>query len=70
MNKQQPHDHIVRSHHHRVVAQRDAVAGGGLAGDGDARLGDSKRGLERDRARQFEDDGPWPRGLDRGRRGS
>ncbi len=42
-----------------VILERNAVAGGGLAGDGEACGLDSKAGFEFDSSAHFEDDGAW-----------
>ncbi len=51
-------DHVVRvARIKRVARQADAVAGRGLAGDGEVALGDAQGGVEVDRSGDGEDDG-------------
>ena len=47
-----------------LAADADAVAGGRLAGDGDEGMVDVQGGLQRDQARDAEDDDPRPLRLD------
>ena len=57
--------HVIGGDDQGLVAQGDAVTGGGLAGEGDPAVADGEGRDEADGAADIEDDDPGARGLDR-----